>query len=150
MRAMRMDSRDLCMLGVALLVIGACLGCIAVLPGCALFEGACAKALPALTTTSVLIDDAQTKVDQAAAIVTRISDSAAREKALDVVAELRAALVSAESLAHAAASSCTAPDVSTVFAEFIAAWPKLLPFISLLGGPAGSQVKTPLVMEHTR
>lgn len=146
----QMDRHDLAALALALAVIGFCLGVLAIMPSCSLFESACTKALPTLTTASVLLDDAQNKVDQAAAIVARIPDPAQRERALVIVAELRAGLDAASAALDAASTPCTAPDVATVFGAFITAWPKIAPFISLLGGPSGSQVQPPLVMRHAR
>jgi hypothetical protein len=129
-------------------VAGLIIAIVALFPACSVFESACTKALPVLTTAGVLIDDAQTRVDQAEAIVVKLRDPDARDKALTVIAELRAGLVAAEASLHAASTACTAPDINTAFAAFIAAWPKILPFVTLLGGPADSQVGTPLVVSR--
>ena len=42
---------------------------------------------------------------------------------------------------------CEAVDVRGAFADFVAAWKALAPFLALLGGPsAGSQVQAPMVV----
>lgn len=125
---------------------GLIIAVVTMLPACSVFDSACTKTLPVLATAGVLLDDAQLRVDQAEAIVVKLRDPDARDKALTVIAELRAGLVAAGAALHAASTACTAPDVGTAFAAFVTAWPKILPFVSLFGGGGESQVGTPLVV----
>lgn len=114
--------------------------------GCSIFQTACAKTLPTITTAMVLLDDAQTKTDQAQVIVSKIANPELRDKAQSALDAVRAGLVAAEGTLSAASTACTEPNLAVVFKVFMVAWRNLQPFISLLGGPsAGSKVQDPLV-----
>jgi len=135
----------------SLAVAGLIVAIVAVFPGCSMFESACTKALPVLTTAAVYLDDAGDKVSQAEALIVRLPDSPTREKGLQVIALLRTTLDAARAEVEAATTSCRALDIQTAFQAFIATWPKLAPFIGLLGGPdGGMQVATPLVISRAR
>jgi len=118
---------------------------------CSMFNSACADALPYLTAGQALEDDAQSARDQAADIVTQIANPDLRAKAIAALAVVDSSLRAAAASMHAASTACSKPDVTAVFADFVAAWRALQPFIALLGGPsAGSQVADPIVVGMAR
>jgi hypothetical protein len=111
----------------------------------------CVQTAPARATASILIDDAQTSLQQALVVVTQINNPEMREKALVALNAAVAALRASEKALHGAETACTSPDIDSIFKDFVAAWKILAPFLSLLGGPsAGSQVATPLVVQGVR
>lgn len=106
----------------------------------------CSETAPARGAATLLVADAQTSLAQASIVVSRIPNQGMREKALIALDAALAALRASEKALHGVESACTSPDIASIFADFVAAWKILAPFLSLLGGPAGSQVATPLVV----
>jgi len=131
-------------LAVSTLALACSLGAMSATTGC--INEACAKALPVLTTANLYISDAGNKLDEAQSIIVKIPDPTVRENGLAAIAVARTALDAASAAIDAVSGSCRAPDIASVFAEFISAWKAIQPFIALLGGPGGSQVAPPLVM----
>jgi hypothetical protein len=112
--------------------------------GC--LPGACAETAAARGAATALVDDAQTALSQAQLVIARLENEETRAKAWDALQVAHAALRAAEAQLHAVQGACTAPDLSTVFAEFVRAWQFLAPFLMLLGGDGESRIAAPMVV----
>jgi hypothetical protein len=121
------------------------------LSGCSWLDSACTQTLPARTSATILVDDAQTALSEASTVIARVANSEVRAKALQALAVAQAALRAAQASLGAVDAACSTPDIPKIFAEFAAAWKALAPFLALLGGPsAGSQVAAPAVVGMCR
>jgi len=115
--------------------------------GCAAFQNTCAETAATRASAAVLVDDASARLVEAEAIIVKISNTDIRDKALVALAGARAGLDAARSSLAGVKNACEAVDITAAFADFVAAWKVLAPYLSLLGGPsAGSQVKAPIVV----
>lgn len=115
--------------------------------GCNLVTDACTETAAERASAAILVSDAQARVDEAKDVVARISNQDVRGAAIDALSGAQAGLDAARATLAGVTHMCEAKDVKAAFADFVLAWSKLAPFLSLLGGPsAGSQVQTPLVV----
>ena len=107
------------------------------MPGCSWLRGACADAMPAIAQVQTYGTDAEAAIDEAAAIASELQvDQATTQKLLAAIDKCRQGLRTGMSLLDAAASACSQPDATTIFADLVAAWnafEQLLPASSLLG-----------------
>ena len=115
--------------------------------GCTHVHDACTQTAAERASAAVLVSDAAARLDEAEAVVVKIANPDVRSKAAVALAAARAGLDAARSTLAGVGHVCEAFDVQSAFADFVAAWKALAPFLSLLGGPsAGSQVQVPLVV----
>ena len=138
------DRSELMMFAATLALIGVIMGVLAIMPSCALFRGACAAALPALTAGSTYLADADLAVDEAAAVAASLPEDKAAAL-LMAVAKARHALTAASSSIAGMQTACaTAPDWQAVFKDFSVAWSSIQPLVRALGGQAASKVHDPM------
>lgn len=127
-------------------ILGA-LACGMAAQGCTHVQDACAETAAKRASASVLVSDAEARLDEARLVVAKIANPDTREKALVAIAGADAGLDAARETLAGIGHLCESFDVQAAFSDFVKAWGALAPFISLLGGPnAGSAVKTPLVV----
>jgi hypothetical protein len=116
---------------VAVLTLG-------LLPGCTLFQTACAKALPVLTLGQTYAGEAAQAVEQAEAFAASLPLSPeAKAKVIAALEDARVALRTGQVALSAAVNACTQTDPLTLFASFVQAWAKLREVFSIFG-PIGA------------
>lgn len=108
---------------------------------------ACAKALPVLSESQSLATDAAIALESASDAIDKSSlPTDQKYKAQAQIENARIALQAASSVLTAASNACTAPNVSTIFRDFLTAWAAIRPFLAIIGGTGGgATVQDPMV-----
>ena len=114
--------------------------------GCVMPNEACIKTVAARASANAMLADAVVSLQQAADVVSKIQNPEVRGAAMDALEAAQISLRAASGLLASADAMCSAPDLRSVFAEFVEAWRALAPFLALLGGPSGTQVQAPIVV----
>lgn len=122
---------------------------VAVLPSCSLFESACSKSMPVLTSANALAADAQTSLSRARPALEALPEPE-RSKALGALNTAESALHVAEQSIALATSACSSPDIGSLFQAFVQTWTAVRPFLALLGGEGTAQVPDPIVYVQAR
>lgn len=112
-----------------------------VVPGCSLFQSACAEATVLVDGAMVHIWDASAAVDQAEARF-MILPLEERVIGLRMVERARLALRAAQESLLAAKSACTSPNLVDVFKDFLEAWRA----IELVFKGTGAEVAAPSIV----
>jgi len=126
---------------------------------CQLFRTACDAALPVIARTQTLSVDAAGALEQAQAAVSmlQLPPNVAKEVA-GAFERAWACLRAADASMVLAAQACTAPDVSSLYADFVLAWNAIKALVPLLGEPVAvggvggnkPRVADPMVVGMTR
>jgi len=114
--------------------------------GCGLFRDPCAKTAAARASASMIVSDASDRIADARRVIDAFSPGVAQEVARKALLAVDQALDDTRKVLAAVDGACTAIDLHAVFAAFADAWHVLEPFLSMLGGPAGSRVATPMAV----
>lgn len=141
-------------LGTLVLVAAVCVS------GCSWIRGACATAMPVITAAQTYESDAQLTLRQIEQIAATLPiDDAAKAKILAALSDCEVALKGIDGALLAASSACSAPDINTLFAEFVTAWTELEPLIVMVFGktampqtqkPRMPLSLTPLIVQKAR
>ena len=106
----------------------------AIVPGCSWLRGACAEAVPVLSQIQSYGTDAEAAIDEAAALAAILPvDTAMKAKILSAITTCQEAVRTGMALLSTAASACSQPDVTTIFADLITAWNALEPLLVTTG-----------------
>lgn len=115
-------------------------------PGCSMFRDPCVATAASRASASAMIADAQIALDQAASVIALIPNPGLRSNAYNALDAAQAALRSSASTLSGIEGVCTSFDAGDVFAQFVAAWKALAPYIALLGGHGDGAVRPPMVV----
>jgi len=111
--------------------------------GCFAPKDACVKTVAERATANALASDASLSLQQAENVISHISNDTVRKEALAYVQEAREALREVADKLSDIDAVCKALDNQALFANFIAIWTKIAPFVAAMTGPNGQPLVTP-------
>lgn len=96
---------------------------VAALPSCSFFQSACGKAMPILVAAQAYSTDAQQAIDKVQRAVDQMNLPAEKKAVVQAaIDKAQLGLRAANIAVTTAVDACKAPDLATMFKEFVEAW----------------------------